>query len=59
MVSISGAFDMPATVVDMRKAVFGVYDWYVLRKFKNICRQHRFKMQNEDPQLFSDGVENA
>ena len=50
---------MPATVVDMRKAVFGVYDWYVLRKFKNICRQHRFKMQNEDPQLFSDGVENA
>ena len=36
VVSISGAFDLAATTVDMRKPAFGLIDSYVLRKFKSV-----------------------
>lgn len=43
VVSISGAFDLPSTIVDIRKAALGLYDWYILRKFKKMFAEHRFK----------------
>lgn len=43
-VSISGAFDLPSVAVDMRQASFGLYDRYVLTKFKKVFSQHRFKL---------------
>lgn len=42
-VSISGAFDLPSTIIDIRKAALGLYDWYILRKFKKMFAEHRFK----------------
>lgn len=56
VVSISGAFDMAATVADMRKPAFGLIDAYVLKKFKSVCSQHRFLVQNEEPSFFKDGI---
>ena len=43
-VSISGAFDLASVAVDMRQASFGLYDRYVLDKFKKVFSQHRFKL---------------
>jgi len=55
-VSVSGAFDLPSTCVDIRNATLGLYDYYVLKKFKKVFGSHRFKVQDEKPTIFSDGV---
>lgn len=59
IVSVSGAFDLPSTVVDIRNATLGLYDHYVLTKFKKLLGEHRFKIQNTDPELFNNGVNKA
>ena len=59
VVSISGAFDLPSTVVDIRNASLGLYDRYILAKFKKVFADHRFKLQNAEPALFQNGISNA
>lgn len=59
VVSISGAFDMPSTCVDIRSASWGLYDRYILTKFKGIFSAHRFKIQNDSPSLFNEGCASA
>ena len=33
-VSISGAFELPATALTINKRYFGLFDWYMLQKLK-------------------------
>ena len=42
IVSVSGAFDMAATVAQVSKPAFGLLDFYVLRKLKSDVSNHVF-----------------
>ena len=50
-VSISGAFDIPANTITLRKTFFGIYDWYILSRLQNLFGKRCFKQQNDDEKL--------
>ena len=43
-VSISGAFEIPANTITLRKKVFGIYDWYMMSHLQKLFAQRCFKL---------------
>ena len=44
--SISGAFELPANTITLRNRVFGIYDWYMVGRLKDIFARQQFKIQS-------------
>ena len=46
-ISVSGAFDLPTTGIELKYSLFGLYDQFMLRMIRSHFFEKKFKYQNE------------
>ena len=43
VLAVSGAFDLPATGIELQYSAFGLYDYFILKKVKGHFLEKKFK----------------
>lgn len=41
--AVSGAFDLPATGIELQYSAFGLYDYFILKRVKGHFLEKKFK----------------
>lgn len=56
VVSVSGAFDILTTGIDLKYEMLGIYDYYIMRQIRKPFLQRRFKVQTETNNFYYDEI---
>lgn len=55
VMSVSGAFDLPATGIDIQYTSLGLYDYYLLSKIRGHFKEKKFRQQHDISDMIDIG----